>query len=112
MPNAFTQASRDDRLHLGLEGFIDKLRAPEALAALVTRAKPVTMPNSDFALKSMLDQYLMGCIVRGDYREVHGTLVTVFGPDVTTVPRPRWLWSRAEDGTTGAQAHARNGGLR
>jgi hypothetical protein len=79
MPNPFTTESRDARISLGLDGFMDKLRAPESLHRLVMIAKPANMPNSDYALKSMLDAYLLACIVRGDYSQVQRTLGTLFG---------------------------------
>jgi len=108
MPNPFTQESRDSRISLGLDGFIDKLRAPDSLHALVMRAKPATVPASDFALKSMLDQYLMGAIVRSDYREVYATLGQLFGADVTNVTRKDLAKVEGTSGTFGAKRHAVN----
>ena len=105
MPNPFTQESRDSRISLGLDGFIDKLRAPDSLHALVMRAKPATVPASDFALKAMLDQFLMGAIVRSDYREVYATLGTLFGPEVTNGTRKDLAKVQGTSGTNGAKRH-------
>lgn len=111
MANPFTAESRDARISLGLEGFIDKLRAPDSLHALVMRAKPLTVPASDFALKAMLDQFLMACIVRSDYREVYATLGTLFGAEVTLgTSRKPPTKADVTDGTFGAGRH--NGGPR
>jgi hypothetical protein len=85
--NPFTAESRDARLSLGLAGFIDKLRAPGSIHALVMRAKPMTVAVSDFALKAMLDAHLTAAFVRSDYREVYTTLGTLFGLDVTAGTR-------------------------
>jgi hypothetical protein len=107
MSNPFTQESRDARLSLGLAGFIDKLRAPDSLHALVMLAKPATVPASDFALKSMLDQHLMALIVRSDYRGVYVTLGTLFGPEVTAGTRGPRGAAAVTDGTNGAKRYAR-----
>lgn len=88
MGNPFTDESRDAKLNLRLEGFIDQLRAPESLHRLVMFSKPVHMSVSDFALKSMLDGHLIALIVRSDYRAVYSTLVTLFGTEMAPVPAP------------------------
>ena len=107
MANPFTAESRDARLSLGLDGFIDKLRAPESLHRLVMIAKPAHMPASDFALKAMLDAHLMACILRGDYAAVQRTLVTLFGPEVTNGTREQVAAARVTNGTFGAGAGTR-----
>lgn len=85
MSNPFTAESRDSRLTVGLEGVLAQLRAPATLHALVMRAKPMTVPVGDFALKAMFDAHLIAAIMRSDYREVYDTLVSLFGNDVTSV---------------------------
>jgi hypothetical protein len=81
--NAFTVEARDSRLSLGIEGLVDKLRAPESLHRLVMLAKPATTSVGDFCLKAMFDGVLMDAIMRSDYRAAYTTLVTLLGPDVT-----------------------------
>lgn len=81
--NAFTVEARDSRMSLGIEGLVDKLRAPESLHRLVMLAKPATTSVGDFCLKAMFDGVLMDAIMRSDYRAAYTTLVTLLGSDVT-----------------------------
>ena len=82
--NAFVNEARDARLSVNVDGLAEKLRCPETLHRLLMLAKPATTSVGDFCLKSMLDNVLMAAIMRSDYRAVYGTLVTIFGAEVTT----------------------------
>ena len=105
MRNPFTDESRDARLSLNIDGFCDKLRAPEALHRLATQHKPKHMSTGDFFLKAALDLRLIELIVAGHYDEVQRTLGTVFGPlgtDGTEWGAPE---APGTGGTTGAARH-------
>ncbi len=106
--NAFTEESRDARLALNLEGFIEKLRAPESIHKLVMLAKPATQSVGDFALAAMLNSCLIAAILRGDYRWAYGTLGTLFPAEVTDGTS---AISAVPDGTKRyAKVPARSGG--
>lgn len=106
--NPFTAEVRKARLSLGLEG-LEKLRAPASLHRLVMLMKPGNLSATDFALKAMFNEVLMALIVRGDYREVHATLGTLFsfeGPNGTRAPEPV---ADVPIGTLGAKRYAKAG---
>jgi hypothetical protein len=97
--NAFTDASRDSRLRLDVDGLAATLRAPEALHRLLMEGKPAVVSTGDFALKAMLDSIIGSLIVRGDYRAIQRLLGTLFG-DVVSERTPE-----VPVGTTGVGRH-------
>lgn len=106
MGNPFTSEVRRARLSLGLDG-LEKLRTPASLHALVMRMKPGNVSATDFALTAMLNEVLMALIVRGDYRQVHTTLGTLFAFDVPNGRRATDGPGNVPDGTAGTKRYAK-----
>jgi hypothetical protein len=108
MPNPFTAEVRKARLSLGLDG-LEKLRTPPSLHALVMRMKPGNLSATDFALTAMLNEVLIGLIVRGDYRAVHATLGTLFAFDVPNGRRATDTVSEVPKGPDDTKRYAKAG---